>query len=152
MNDSLLLFPEIPLNEWRATKNTLHLYLQIIGKIRLRTHPQINHWWHVPLYVSPRGLTTRTIPYAGGNFEIEFDFKDHELKMRTSDGRVEDPDAAQWNTANGVMALLMYDDIRNLENPRETALNFLKSAYQAGAKTAGWDADSFRLRSLGTRG
>lgn len=84
------LFPEIPLDAWRPTKNTLHLYLQIVGKIRLRTHPRVNHWWHVTLYVTPRGLSTRTIPYSGGNFEIEFDFKDHELKIRTSDGRVED--------------------------------------------------------------
>lgn len=83
-------FPEMPLDEWRNTKNTLHLYLQIVGKIRLKMHPRINHWWHVPLYVSPRGLTTRTIPCSGGNFEIEFDFCDHELKMRTSSGRVED--------------------------------------------------------------
>src|SRR5258706_2824380 len=87
MND---LFPRMPLDAWRSTKNTLHLYAQIVGKIRLRTHPRINHWWHVTLYVSPRGLTTRSIPYGSGNFEIEFDFKDHELKMRTSDGRSED--------------------------------------------------------------
>lgn len=80
----------MPLDAWRPTKNTLHLYLQIVGKIRLATHPRVNHWWHVPLYVSPRGLTTRTIPYAEGSFEIEFDFKDHELKIRTNDGRVED--------------------------------------------------------------
>ncbi|MFT3743717.1 MAG: DUF5996 family protein [Pyrinomonadaceae bacterium] len=83
-------FPEMPLDAWRPTKNTLHLFLQIVGKIRLKTHPPVNHWWHVPFYVSPRGLTTRTIPYEGGSFEIEFDFHDHELKMRTSDGRVED--------------------------------------------------------------
>lgn len=83
-------FPEMPLDAWRPTKNTLHLYLQIVGKIRLKTHPPVNHWWHVPFYVSPRGLTTRAIPYQGGNFEIEFDFHDHELKIRTSDGRVED--------------------------------------------------------------
>lgn len=83
-------FPEMPLDAWRPTKNTLHLYLQIVGKIRLTTHPYVNHWWHVPFYVSPRGLTTRSIPFAGGNFEIEFDFHDHELKMRTSDGRIED--------------------------------------------------------------
>lgn len=86
----MVKLPEMSLNAWRPTKNTLHLYLQIVGKIRLKTHPRINHWWHVPLYVTPRGLSTRTIPYDGGNFEIEFDFKDHELKMRTSDGRVED--------------------------------------------------------------
>ncbi len=85
-----LKFPEMPLDAWRPTKNTLHLFLQIVGKIRLKTHPPLNHWWHVPFYVSPRGLTTGPIPYEGSNFEIEFDFHDHELKMRTSDGRVED--------------------------------------------------------------
>jgi len=83
-------FPEMPLDAWRPTKNTLHLYCQIVGKIRLTMHPRINHWWHVPLYVSPRGLTTRTIPYTGGNFEIEFDFKTHRLEIRTSDGAMED--------------------------------------------------------------
>lgn len=83
-------FPEIALDNWRSTKNTLHLYLQIVGKIRLATHPRVNHWWHVPLYVSPRGLTTRTIPYGSGNFEIEFDFHEHALKIKTSDGRYED--------------------------------------------------------------
>jgi hypothetical protein len=80
----------MPLDAWRPTKNTLHLYLQIVGKIRLAMHPRINHWWHVPLYVSPRGLTTRAIPYHGGNFEIEFDFKDHALKITTSSGGFED--------------------------------------------------------------
>jgi len=83
-------FPEMPLDAWRPTKNTLHLYLQIVGKIRLAMHPRINHWWHVPLYVSPRGLTTRSIPYIGGNFEIEFNFRDHQLEMRNSDGGFED--------------------------------------------------------------
>lgn len=80
----------MPLDAWRPTKNTLHLYCQIVGKIRLAMHPRLNHWWHVPLYVSPRGLTTRTIPFRGGNFEIEFDFRDHALKISTSDGRTED--------------------------------------------------------------
>ena len=83
-------FPKIPLEAWRPTKNTLHLYLQIVGKIRLTMHPRINHWWHVTLYVSPRGLTTRTIPHNGGSFEIEFDFRDHKLKIHASDGRSED--------------------------------------------------------------
>ena len=83
-------FPEMPLDAWRPTKNTLHLYCQIVGKIRLAMHPRLNHWWHVPLYVSPRGLTTRAIPYRGGNFEIEFDFQEHALKIYTSDGRIED--------------------------------------------------------------
>jgi hypothetical protein len=67
-------FGPLPLAEWRETKNTLHLYLQIVGKIRLTLFPRMNHWWHVPLYVSARGLTTRAIPYGTGSFEIEFDF------------------------------------------------------------------------------
>ena len=83
-------FPAMPLDGWRPTKNTLHLYLQIVGKIRLAVHPRVNHWWHVPLYVSPLGLTTRSIPFAGGNFEIEFNFKNHQLEIRTSGGGSED--------------------------------------------------------------
>jgi hypothetical protein len=83
-------FPEIPFADWRPTKETLHLYCQIVGKIRLAMHPRLNHWWHVPLYVSPRGLSTHAIPYRDGSFEIEFDFKKHELQIRTSDGRWED--------------------------------------------------------------
>lgn len=80
----------MPLDAWRQTKNTLHLFCQIVGKIRLRLHPRLNHWWHVTLYVSPRGLTTRKIPYGGGNFEIEFDFRDHKLKMTSSNGSYEE--------------------------------------------------------------
>lgn len=295
----------MPLDAWRPTKNTLHLFCQVVGKIRLRTHPRVNHWWHVTLYVTPRGLSTRTIPYVGGSFEIEFDFKDHALKIRTSDGRYEDfalydglsvadfyasvfanlaklgirpeiwavpyeapsttpfaedlenksydkeyverfhqilvaiddifeefrgrfcgkstpvhlfwhsfdlaltrfsgkpappmpeanmvtreayshevisfgfwfgddkpnsvaapafysytapkpdgleqeslnPTEAFW-TPDGGMALLMYDDMRKAENPREIVLEFLDSAYQAGAKRANWDEVSLALRSL----
>jgi len=298
-------FPEMLLDAWRPTKNTLHLYLQIVGKIRLRMHPRVNHWWHVTFYVSPRGLTTRAIPRGSGNFEIEFDLKDHELKIRTSDGRAEDfalydglsvadfygsvfanlaklgikpdikavpyeapsttpfaedhenksydreyverfhdilvavddifeefrgrftgkstpvhlfwhsfdlaltrfsgrqappmpdanlvtreayshevisfgfwfgddkpdsvaapafysytapkpngleneplqPDAAKW-TPDGGMALLMYDNVRNLENPRAAILDFLDSSYQAGAKAAGWNIDEYKLKPL----
>lgn len=83
-------FPEIPLEVWRPTKNTLHLYFQIVGKIRLAIHPRLNHWWHVPLYVTPRGISTHTIPYTGGNCEIEFDFCEHVVRISTSDKRVED--------------------------------------------------------------
>ena len=79
-------FPPLPLDEWRPTKNTLHLYLQIVGKIRLGMHPRLNHWWHVPFYVSSRGLTTGSIPVHNGNFEIEFDFVKHRLRIATSEG------------------------------------------------------------------
>ncbi len=57
-------FPLLPLSEWKETKNTLHLYLQIVGKVRLALFPRMNHWWNVPFYVSARGLTTRPIPYG----------------------------------------------------------------------------------------
>lgn len=297
-------WPELPLAEWQGTKNTLHLYLQVVGKIRLTLFPRLNHWWHVPHYVSPRGITTRPIPYNGGSFEIAFDFVDHKLKIAHSSGEhrefdlhdgltvadfykqvfdnletigvmckiwgvpyeapsttpfaqdtenssydkayierfhkilvgVNDvfeefrgrftgkstpvhlfwhsfdlavtrfsgkpakvredagivereayshevisfgfwagdanipapafysytapepagladeplsPESAKWNEANGShMALLMYDDMRNADDLRVAALSFLESAYQAGAKTAGWDSESFELNPL----
>lgn len=84
------LFPALPLEEWEDSKNTLHLFLQIVGKIRLGTFPKKNHWWHVPFYVSTRGLTTGPIPYKGIMFEIEFDFIDHVLQISSSDGSVRD--------------------------------------------------------------
>lgn len=294
-------YPQIPLEAWRPTKNTLHLYCQIVGKIRLALHPRLNHWWHVSLYVTPRGLSTHTIPYKNGSFEIEFDFCSHVLEIRTSDGRVEDfalydglavadfyrsvfenlaklgieakirpipyeapsttpfhedlenctydrvyvqrfhktlvavddileefrgrflgkstpvhmfwhsfdlaltrfsgkrvpvreganrvereayshevisfgfwfgddnvpapafysytapepagladeplsPAGARWQESNGAhLALLMYEDVRAAENPRAAALKFLESAYQAGAKSAGWDVEQLAL-------
>lgn len=87
-NDSELIFPSLPLEEWEDTKDTLHLYFQIVGKIRLALFPRMNHWWHVTLYLSPRGITTRPIPYGNIIFEIEFDFIDHRLIIRTSPGSV----------------------------------------------------------------
>ncbi len=78
------IFPPLPLAEWQATRDTIHLWTQIVGKIRLVQTPLVNHWWNVPLYVSPRGLTTSAIPYNAGNFEIEFDFVNHQLIIRTS--------------------------------------------------------------------
>ena len=296
-------FPPLPLEEWKQTKNTLHLYLQIVGKIRLALFPPMNHWWNVPLYVSTRGLTTRPIPFGYGNFEIEFNFVEHQLKIITSGGEeksfaLEDgltvadfyhqtfenlaalgvkakiraepyeaaskipfpedtenksydkeyierfrrvligvndileefrgrftgkstpvhlfwhsfdlaltrfsgkpaparegagmvereaysqevisfgfwagdenvtapafysyaapepkdlieeklnPKAATWNTDKGAMAILMYDEARKSEHPREIILEFLESAYQAGAKRAGWDTEKFELKSF----
>ena len=86
--DPPVRFPSLPLAGWRATKDTLHLYVQIVGKVRLALFPKKNHWWHVTLYVSPRGLTTRPIPYGYGTFEIAFDFIDHRLVVTTSTGTV----------------------------------------------------------------
>ena len=76
----------LPLADWQDTYATLHMWTQIVGKIRLTLTPLINHYWNVPLYVTPRGLTTSAIPYQNRIFEIRFDFIEHHLLIQTSDG------------------------------------------------------------------
>jgi hypothetical protein len=80
-------WPELPLQAWEDTYQTLHMWTQIVGKVRLALFPQTNHWWGVTLYVSSSGLTTQAIPYQGRCFEIEFDFLHHQLKIEIDDGR-----------------------------------------------------------------
>jgi hypothetical protein len=289
------VFPPLPLEEWEETKETLHRYAQIVGKVRLEYSPFRNHWWHVPLYVTTRGLTTSAIPYRNLTFEISFDLMENRLVVSTSEdggfafamddlpvaefyrrlldglsalgidisintrsyalddehtleentfhrvcdreyvrrywralvqvdqifkefagrfngktspvqlywhgfdlavtrfsgrrapereGKVDreayshevisfgfwpgdknvrspafysyttpepegltdqslTPEAAFW-TPEGGMTLLMYDDLRKTSSPRDVLLGFLESAYQAGAKTAGWDIEEFQ--------
>lgn len=81
-------WPRLPVDEWPDTRDTLHMWTQIVGKVRLSQAPLVNHWWQVPLYVSPRGLTTSTIPYGSGAFDMEFDFVDHQLLIRGDSGDV----------------------------------------------------------------
>ncbi|NJO42594.1 MAG: hypothetical protein HC769_08795 [Cyanobacteria bacterium CRU_2_1] len=80
------ILPSLPLAAWQDTYETLHMWTQIVGKIRLVLSPRLNHWWQSTLYVTPRGLTTATIPYESCNFQISFDFLDHQLRIETSDG------------------------------------------------------------------
>jgi len=80
--------PELHLAGWRRTKDTLHLYCQIVGKIRLATTAPRNHWWNVPLFVDVRGLPTRRLHHNHTTFEIDFDFVDNTVVVRTGDGRV----------------------------------------------------------------
>jgi hypothetical protein len=83
-------WPELPFDEWKDTCATLHLWTQIVGKVRLGKAPMVNHWWQVPLYVTCRGLTTSPIPHeSGASFQIDFDFIEHRLIIAISDGRVE---------------------------------------------------------------
>ena len=79
-------WPKLPLDQWQNTYETLHLWSQIVGKIRLSQMPWINHSWHVPFYVTARGLTTSLIPYGPRAFEIDFDFADHRMHIATSGG------------------------------------------------------------------
>jgi hypothetical protein len=78
--------PALPYADWRPTRDTIHRWAQIVGKIRLATAPRRDHWWHVSLRPTPRGLTTGLIPNAVGGFEIEFDFVEHALDVRTAAG------------------------------------------------------------------
>jgi catechol 2,3-dioxygenase-like lactoylglutathione lyase family enzyme len=79
-------WPPLPLEQWRDTYATLHMWSQIVGKIRMALTPLVNHWWNVPLYVNTRGLTTSAIPYGDRSFELWFDFLDHQLVLHASDG------------------------------------------------------------------
>jgi hypothetical protein len=82
--------PDLPLTDWEPTKTTLHLWSQIVGKVRMASTAPRNHWWHVPLYVDVRGLTTRRMHSpAGVTFQIDFDFVDHRLAISTNEGAVE---------------------------------------------------------------
>src|SRR6266568_8215892 len=81
-------WPVLPhLEAWQDTRDTVHMWTQIVGKVRLALDPMINHWWQVPLYVSARGLTTSLMHDGARGLEIEFDFVDHVLALRTTDGR-----------------------------------------------------------------
>ncbi len=81
-------WPSLPFDAWKDTYATLHMWTQIVGKIRLRQTPWLNHSWHVALYVTARGMTTSPMAYGERTFEIDFDFIDHRLEIRTSDGEV----------------------------------------------------------------
>jgi hypothetical protein len=89
--------PELHLADWRATKDTLHRYGQIVGKVRMATTAPKNHWWNVPLYVDVRGLTTRRMHHRGVTFQIRLDFVDHEMVVETADGRM-----ASWTLGDGL--------------------------------------------------
>ena len=73
------LWPSLPVDAWIDTHDTLHMWTQVVGKVRLELAPLQNHWWNAALYVNTRGLTTSPIPYQGQAFEVQFDFVDHRL-------------------------------------------------------------------------
>ncbi len=102
-------FPSLPLASWQDTNTVLHLWTQIVGKIRLALSPYINHWWQSTLYVTPRGLTTGTIPYQTRTFEIRFDFIESQLYIEASDGSIQKIDLVTRSVAefyHAVMAAL----------------------------------------------
>lgn len=80
-------WPALPAEAWADTRQTLHMWTQIVGKTRLALSPMVNHWWQVPLYVTPRGLSTGPMPYAAGSCEVVFDFMGQQLRLHTSNGQ-----------------------------------------------------------------
>lgn len=109
------VWPPLPLEEWKDTYATLHMWTQIVGKVRLVQSPLVNHWWQVPLYVSARGLTTSAIPHGTRNFEIEFDFIAHQLIIRTSDGETRQIELAPRAVADFYRELIRTLDALRLE-------------------------------------
>jgi hypothetical protein len=80
-------WPPLPLGDWRPTRDTLHMWTQIVGKVRLALATPVNHWWHVPLYVTAQGLSTSPMPYGDRAVQIDFDLCGHELALSVSDGQ-----------------------------------------------------------------
>ena len=85
-HESASTWPSLRVEDWGPTRDTLHMWTQIVGKVRLAHAPLVNHWWQVTLYVTPRVLNTSAIPYGSDVFDIEFDFIDHRLMIRSSSG------------------------------------------------------------------
>jgi Family of unknown function (DUF5996) len=80
--------PALPYDSWKDTLATLHMWAQIVGKVRLKLCPLVNHWWNVPFYITARGMTTSAMPYEQRDIEVQFDFIEHSIVLETSDGRV----------------------------------------------------------------
>ncbi|MGH6864725.1 MAG: DUF5996 family protein [Methyloceanibacter sp.] len=106
LNQGKPAWPALPYAAWQDTYATLHLWTQIVGKIRLTQTPWINHSWQVTLYVSPRGLTTSAIPYGQRIFELEFDFLEHRLGLSTDDGARKDIGLFPRSVANFYAAVM----------------------------------------------
>lgn len=106
-------FPAMPLAEWQDTKDTLHRFLQIVGKIRLAASPRRNHWWNVPFHLTGRGLTTRPMGQVDGNpiFTVDLDLVGHRLVAVTVDGR-----AASFSLQGRSIASFYRETLRVLES------------------------------------
>lgn len=142
-------WPALPFDQWRETAQTLHMWTQIVGKIRLTQSPWVNHSWHVTLYVTPRGMTTGSIPHGLRTFSIDFDFIDHRLVIRSCDGDVielplEAQDTADFYHAvnNALDSIGLPVNISTTPNEVEHAIPFpedrVHNSYDADAAHRFW--------------
>lgn len=137
------IWPSLPLAAWQDTYATLHLWTQIVGKIRLALAPAINHWWQCTLYVTPRGLTTAAIPAKNRTFQISFDFLDHQLTIESSDGMTKNIALAPRSVADFYQHVLstlreMGIEVKIWTMPQEVADAI---AFDQDDKHAAYDAD-----------
>jgi len=156
-------WPSLPLEAWEPTCDTLHLWTQIVGKTRLALAPMQNHWWQVTLYVTARGLSTSPVPYDDRTFEIEFDFVDHRLAVRTSDGRqeflpLEPQTVAQFYRryldtlrSLGVPARILHPKPNEVQNPVRFDADRMHASYgRIHSRRTGWyDASAGRISACG---
>ncbi|WP_290367619.1 DUF5996 family protein [Rhodococcus spelaei] len=148
-NPTALTWPALRVADWTATRDTLHMWTQIVGKVRMALSPLVNHWWQVTLYVTARGLSTGTIPCGGRALDVEFDFCDHRLHLRTSDGRagevaLEPKSVAQFHaeTMQALADLGVHVRIQAAPNEVEPAIPFAEDtvhcAYAPDAAQLFW--------------
>jgi hypothetical protein len=138
------MLPELHLADWRATKDTLHLYCQLLGKVRLASTAPRNHWWNVPLYLDVRGLTTRRLRHAGTTFDITLDFVEHRLVVRTAAGRTEGfelhegLDVAEFDRRLHAVLAGLGIDVEITERPFGVPMT---TPFPADHEHAAWDRD-----------
>ena len=139
--------PPLHADDWRGTKDTLHLYAQIVGKVKLASAPPRNHWWHAPLYVDVRGLTTGPLRRGGVTFDIVLDLVGHELVVRTGEGAMrafplEDGlSVAEFDARLHAALAALGADVAIVERPFGTAM---KAPFPEDTEHASWDRDAVR--------
>jgi hypothetical protein len=138
-------WPSLPLAAWKDTRDTLHMWTQIVGKIRLKLTPYLNHWWEVPFYLTSRGLTTTPIPFGDRTFDATFDFIDHMLIIQASDGRSETIPLRPQSVADfyhDVMAVLqrLAIDVRIWTMPSEVQAPMTPIRFEEDRRHASYDA------------
>ena len=144
---SQIPWPELPLAAWRDTYATLHLWSQIVGKIRTTRSPWLNHSWHVTLYVTARGLSTSPIPDGTRYFQIDFDFIDHALRISASDGATHSSATFGW-TVSGLM-LQTQPTQSNLDGD---SVSLALSAHYHGTATLSYGVSGLPTASRTTSG
>jgi hypothetical protein len=166
--ESVGVWPAIPVSAWQDSRDTVQLWTQIVGKVRMVNTPLVNHWWNVPLYVTDRGIATSLIPRIDGGFEIAFDFVDHELRVTTTAGAARTMALEPRSVANfyaELMAILddlgLHTDIWTMPVEIEGAIPFdtdeVHTAYDADRVRDFWLAlvqmdrvfTEFRARFVG---